>query len=303
MAEMPASEVAIDTGLVRALLADQHPDLLDEADRSLTRVGFGWDNEMWRLGSGLAVRLPRRTLAAPLIALEQRWLPLLAPRLPGAVPAPVRVGGPSPHLGYPWTWSVVPWFEGAAALDQAIVASVETAVRLGATLAALHQPAPPDLGPSPAQRGAALVERDAVLRSRLDALTQLPGAAIAAAWDRALASAAWTDPPVIVHGDLHPANMVVDDAGGLVAVIDWGDIAAGDPAVDLSVAWMTLPAVHRPVFRAAAGEHRAIDDDTWNRARGNALAHAVAVLAHSDDNPRMLAMGRHTLDQILTDPN
>ena len=41
--------------LVRALLRDQQPDL---ADRPLTFGARGWDNQLWRLGDDLAVRLP-----------------------------------------------------------------------------------------------------------------------------------------------------------------------------------------------------------------------------------------------------
>jgi aminoglycoside phosphotransferase (APT) family kinase protein len=48
----------------------------------------------------LVVRLPRRQAAVPLIESEQRWLPELAPRLPLAIPTPVRVGRPSER--FPW---------------------------------------------------------------------------------------------------------------------------------------------------------------------------------------------------------
>ncbi|MCL2464740.1 MAG: phosphotransferase, partial [Micrococcales bacterium] len=129
----PLHEVDIDEPLVRALLAAQHPDL---AALPLTRVGNGWDNVMFRLGGGsgdersdgsgdgrsgergdaLAVRLPARSLAAPLIVHEQRWLPLLAPHLPVAVPVPVRLGRPG--IGFPWPWSVVPWLRGTPADEQ-----------------------------------------------------------------------------------------------------------------------------------------------------------------------------------------
>jgi len=85
---MPDAEVAIDIGLVRALLGEQHPDL---ASLPLVEAGEGWDNKLFRLGDELVVRLPRRQLAARLIEYEQRWLPALAPHLPLPVPAPVRV--------------------------------------------------------------------------------------------------------------------------------------------------------------------------------------------------------------------
>jgi aminoglycoside phosphotransferase (APT) family kinase protein len=60
----PSADVVIDPALVHALLRAQHPDL---ADLSLVLVGEGWDNQLYRLGNSLAVRLPRRALAADLI--------------------------------------------------------------------------------------------------------------------------------------------------------------------------------------------------------------------------------------------
>ena len=107
----PAAEVAIDAALVRGLLADQHPDL---ADRTLAHVSGGWDNEIYRLGDDRLVRLPRRQVAAALTRNEQRFLAEIAPRLPLAVPVPLRVGAPG--RDYPHPWSVCAWFEGETAL-------------------------------------------------------------------------------------------------------------------------------------------------------------------------------------------
>jgi hypothetical protein len=55
-------ERRFEQGLVRALLKDQHPDL---ADLELRDVNGGWDNQQWRLGDELAVRLPRTERAPP----------------------------------------------------------------------------------------------------------------------------------------------------------------------------------------------------------------------------------------------
>src|SRR5215469_16639135 len=98
---MPAAEVDISTDLVRRLLREQHPDL---ARLPVEFLANGWDNVMFRLGADLAVRLPRRTLGAEILVHEQRWLPLLAARLPLPIPYPERAGLPA--LGYPWPWSV-----------------------------------------------------------------------------------------------------------------------------------------------------------------------------------------------------
>jgi aminoglycoside phosphotransferase (APT) family kinase protein len=82
---MPAADVDISADLVRRLLASQHPDL---AMLPVEFLANGWDNALFRLGSELVVRMPRRQLGATIIEHEQRWLPSLAPRLPLPVPYP-----------------------------------------------------------------------------------------------------------------------------------------------------------------------------------------------------------------------
>jgi aminoglycoside phosphotransferase (APT) family kinase protein len=292
---MPAAEVDVDEALVRSLLAEQHPDLLG---LDLQPLANGWDNVLFRLGDDLVVRLPRRQLAVPLVEHEQRWLPELAPRLPLPIPAPVRTGRPG--AGYPWPWSVVPWFPGASALDAPPHDLAVAAEQLGAFLRALHEPAPAAAPPNP-YRGIPLADRDERTLVALDALAgDVEADEVRAVWSELRDAPAWDGPPVWVHGDVHPGNLVVD-RGELAAVIDFGDLTAGDPACDLAVAWMLLPPEHRPPFRAAAGA--ADDDHLWTRARGWALALGVVTLASSRDNPRYERHARRTIANVLTDPH
>ena len=64
MARMPPATVEVSSAVVQRLVRDQRPDL---GDFPLARVANGWDNATFRLGDGLAVRLPRRAEAVPLI--------------------------------------------------------------------------------------------------------------------------------------------------------------------------------------------------------------------------------------------
>ena len=54
----------------------------------------------------------------------------------------------------------------------------------------------------------------------------------------------------------------------------------------------------RPLFRATVGD---VDDHTWTRARGWALAYSLTFIASSADNPAMNRIGRHTLEAVLED--
>jgi aminoglycoside phosphotransferase (APT) family kinase protein len=310
MNRMPAAEVEVSADLVRRLLADQHPDL------ARLPVGFlahGWDNELYRVGDRLIARLPRRALGAEIIKNEQRWLPGLAPRLPLPIPYPERTGAPA-H-GYPYSWSVVPYLPGVPAAQARSFDPAGAAAALGGFLGALHVPAPADAPANPV-RGVPLAERAGSFAANLALVTGQAGqgpldrAAVLRVWDGALATPGYDGPPLWLHGDLHPANILVNN-GQVSGVIDFGDITAGDPANDLSVAWMLLPPGGQASFWSAyqaAGGSRV----SWGsrvrpggalraRARGWALNFAIVFLAHSEDNPVLAEVGRRTLRTVLED--
>jgi aminoglycoside phosphotransferase (APT) family kinase protein len=304
---MPAAEVEVSADLVRRLLADQHPDL---ARLPVDFLANGWDNELYRVGDRLIARLPRRALGAKIIKNEQRWLPGLAPELPLPIPYPERTGVPA-H-GYPYSWSVVPYLPGVPAAEARSFDPAGAAAALGGFLGALHVPAPADAPANPF-RGVPLADRAGSFAANLALLTgqDLPGQdEVLRGWDAALAAPGYDGPPLWLHGDLHPANVLVND-GQVSGVIDFGDITAGDPASDLSVAWMLLPlgfhASFWSAYQAAGGSRvswgsRVQPGDALRaRARGWALNLAIVFLAHSEDNPVLLEVGRRTLRTVLED--
>jgi len=291
---MPAAEVEVSADLVRRLLADQHPDL---ARLPVEFLANGWDNELYRVGNELVARLPRRALGAQIITNEQRWLPGLAPRLPLPIPRPERTGVPA--CGYPYSWSVVPYLPGVPAAQASSFDPAEAAAAVGGFLGALHVPAPADAPANPF-RGVPLAERASTFAANLALIGgHVDRDAVLRAWVAALTAPGYDGPPVWLHGDLHPANILVND-GQVSGVIDFGDITAGDPASDLSVAWMLLPtgghAIFWSAYQAAGGR---ADDAVRARARGWALNLAVVFLAHSEDNPVLRQVGRRTLSTVL----
>lgn len=146
--------------------------------------------------------------------------------------------------------------------------------------------------PRPSTRTAASRADRADPLPDLDALyddDEVP-AALPRVWARALDAEpqAW---PVWTHGDLHARNIVIADDGGLGAVIDWGDLGAADPAVDLSVLWTVLdPALHS-AFCAGYGP---VDGALHARARGWALIFGV-IFAGLADDPGAVTIGERTL--------
>lgn len=289
----PDAEVEIDETLVRRLLEAQHPALLN---LPLAHLDSGWDNVLYRLGEGLVVRLPRREVAAQLLRNEQRWLPFLAPRLPLPVSAPVEVGEPTEF--YPWHWSVCPFFEGFCA-DQ-VQPSADQAAVLAGFLLALHHSAPAAAPRNPV-RGVPIdvrventLERMARVRDKTDLITP----AIDALWQQALAAPEATDARWL-HGDLHAQNVLVDESGTLSAIIDWGDLTAGDAATDLAGIWALFddPEARRSIITLYDP-----DDAMLARACGWAVIFGV-VLVDSGliNSPRHAAAGREILRRLQAD--
>jgi aminoglycoside phosphotransferase (APT) family kinase protein len=286
----PDADLIVDATLARRLLEDQHPDL---AALPIEPLDAGWDNVIFRLGSDYVVRIPRREIAADLIRHEQRWLPELAPQLPIPVPEPLFSGKPTNF--YPWRWSVLPWFEGHCA-DESPPAD-DQAEKFADFLLALHQPAPAAAPKNPV-RGIPLsvrVENTQERMMRVREQTDLLSTEIETIWEAALTAPERTA-RCWLHGDLHAQNVLVDDDGTFRAIIDWGDITAGDVATDLAGTWA--------LFDSAAARERVLtryepDENLLKRARGWAVLFGIVLLDSGLINsPRHADAGRKILQRL-----
>jgi aminoglycoside phosphotransferase (APT) family kinase protein len=283
--------------LVRRLLASQLPEW---ADLPLSRLlPAGSDNVIYRLGENMSVRLPRGQWAAGQAAKEQYWLPRLAPRLPLPIPVPLAVGKPA--FGYRWDWSVSTWLPGETATVKGLADPHRTASELAEFLTALQHALPVESdAPNPHDEvtGVSLAKRDHATRAAIAALQDTFDArAMTAVWDAALRAPAWDRAAVWFHGDLHLGNLLVG-GGHLSAVIDFAGFGAGDPACDMVIAWNLLSAETRPVFRAALQ----VDDATWTRAQGWALATGLnAYASYAATNPLVAVNTHRQISQVLMD--
>lgn len=268
---------AIDAALARRLVAAQFPQWAHLPLHPVEQGG--WDNRSFRLGEEMVVRLPSAAEYAEQVPKEAHWLPGLARDLPLPIPEPLALG--QPMFGYSWPWSIYRWMEGQEASHANIENPVEFASGLARFLHALQGIDAAD-GPPPGahnfERGGSLVTYDAQVRHALRLLEgRIDVSAAAACWEAALSSI-WTGPSTWVHGDISPGNLLVRN-GRLAAVIDFGNLAVGDPACDLAIAWTFLSGESRSTFIA----HMRADAGTWARARGWALWKALIIAAGLDE--------------------
>ena len=285
---MHEHELATDAALVRRLVEAQFPEW---SELPIERVASsGTDNALYRLGAEMVVRLPRIEWAVAAVEKERAWLPMLAPHLPVEVPRPLAKG--EPGGGFPWPWTVYTWLEGENPPIGG--GSGPLARELAAFIRALRQL---DAANGPRTgRGGPLAPEDPSVRKalrQLDEDVDVGGAT--AVWEEALAAPAWDGPPLWLHGDLMASNLLLRD-NRLAAVIDFGTCGVGDPSCDLLPAWNFLPADARAVFR---GELE-VDDASWARGRGWAVAKAVqAIPYYKETNPPLANNGRHVLRELL----
>ncbi|MFF4403456.1 aminoglycoside phosphotransferase family protein [Streptomyces sp. NPDC001404] len=285
----------IDDDLVRRLVAGQFPQW---AGLAVERVPSGGTvNAMYRLGDRMVVRLPLVAGGAGDVVLEREWLPRLAPRLPAAVPEVLGAGRPAE--GYPWPWSVYRWLAGENPEADTLRAPGQLAVDLAGFVTAMRSITLP--GAPTAHRGGPVASLDSGTRAAIEELRRIPQEdvdcdAVTAVWEDALRAPDWDGPPVWLHADLMPGNLLVDGDGRLTSVIDFGCTGVGDPACDLFPAWNLLPASAREAFREALG----VDDATWRRGRGRTLSQALIALPYyRTTNPTMARTARHVIRAVL----
>jgi aminoglycoside phosphotransferase (APT) family kinase protein len=289
--KMHDREVDIDADLVRALLHAQFPSWCDLPVEAVQSTGTV--NAIYRLGADLCVRLPRVESWAGDLAKELEWLPKLA-RLPLAVPAPVASGVPG--IGYPFPWAIYRWIEGETFASDRVDDELQAAADLARFVAALRRV---DVaGAPPSHRDRPLRELDAEARAVIQSLRGIIDVgATTAAWETSLQAPEWDGAPVLTHGDLLPPNLLVED-GRLRAVIDFGGLGAGDPAVDVIAAWSVFGTAGRRAYRAALD----VDDGMWARARALALHQALLIVVYDPEtNPAFVAVAKRTVDEAVAD--
>lgn len=278
------NELPISTALVRTLLANQFPRY---ATLPTTPLGTtGSTNRLFRLGEELLIRLPRQPDSSEGIAKERFWLPRLKPHLPVEVPEIVELG--EPDAGYPERWSITRWLEGELPEvwqpgEPEHPSRARLAEQLAGFIRALQDIEVPEAAKTDkalrGYRGRPLIEYHSYFQRTLEHCRSIGGLDLNPAVAEAVWSRALDLPPATVekwyHSDLVAENLLLRESR-MTAVLDFGGLGVGDPAIDLHGAWELFDPAARDAFRRSLR----IDDAQWLRGRAWALAIALGALSY-----------------------
>ena len=267
----------IDQETAVSLITSQFPQLRPVA---IEPLGVGWDNVVWKINGRFAFRFPRRPVGVDCLQMELALLPTLAPLLPLPVAVPTLLG--QPGKGYPWPFAGYALLPGRMAYTARLTEAArnELAVPLARFLQTLHAfpvAQAQALGAPPDKLGRfEMTTRVPQLQQLLQELVARGVLPSLGPWLGVVrrGKTAVSTQQTLVHGDLNIRNFLLNDAGQISGVIDWGDLHIGNPAADFALACSFLPPTGQTIFRQTYGP---IDNGTWWLAQFRGL-HLTAVL-------------------------
>lgn len=286
----------IEISLVQDLIAHQFPQWKELSIHPVKTSGF--DNCTFHLGDKMLIRLPSKAEYAFQVEKEQYWLPRLKSLLSIQIPTPVAMGKPAKN--YPWKWSIYEWIRGESVASSDRTDYCELATDLAEFLVSF-QSIDSTGGPLPSQhnfyRGGSLKVYDDEVKKAVTLIgSQMDLKTVREIWEVAPATS-WQGKSVWVHGDVSPGNLLIDN-GRLCAVIDFGQLAIGDPACDLAIAYTLFSGKSREVFRKIIK----VDEDTWARGRAWALWKALITVAGlTNPNNSESKKSKQIIDDVISD--
>jgi aminoglycoside phosphotransferase (APT) family kinase protein len=197
MPERPLSDAPLDEGIVLAALREQ---FAAQAFERVEALGSGWAADVYLVDDRLVARFPRNADLARWTDKDEMHLRFVASALGSAIRVPELKHRGQPGAHFPYGFLVCTLVPGVGAERREVPLNEDLAWDLGT------------------------------------ALTHIHSVSAEAAAARGIVRADWDDycgDLRFIHGDFSPDNLMVDPGTGrLIGVIDWGNAAIGDPALD-----------------------------------------------------------------------
>lgn len=280
----------LDIQTIYTLIENQFPEYKDLLIQKVKQSGH--DNQTFHLGNSLSLRFPSHFNYSTQVIKEHSFCPFLQKYIALQITKPIALGKPS-HL-FPYHFSINYWIDGEVVTPSNVEDKIQFAQDLAHFLRDLKQcPNDNDTCPEPGlhnfYRGGNLSVYNEETLNAIRNQTLYDQSKCLEIWTLGMNSP-YTQKPVWIHGDVAVGNLLIKN-GKLNAVIDFGNMAVGDPACDYVMAWTYFNQTTRHHFIDALQ----VDQETLYRARAWALWKALITL----DDVRQKETALYTLNEIF----
>lgn len=271
---------------VKKIVSSQFPHFANHEISMVYKSGH--DNRTFHLGNEFSLRFPSAIEYSTQVLKEHQFCSILQSQLSVQITEPFHLGKPSDL--YPFHFSINKWIEGESinhncdkkrlAFDCAkFLLELKACDTINGIEAGKHN----------FYRGGNLsVYHEETLKAIHDC-TEFDQEKCYKIWNKGITST-FHGPNSWIHGDFEKDNILVKN-GRLHAVIDFGNMAVGDPACDYVMAWTYFDEASREIFLKTLN----IDNACIARAKAWALWKALITLS----DPKRRETSLYTLNEIF----
>ena len=273
---------------VHTIISQQFPQYSHLEIRQVLKSGH--DNRTYHLGNEFSLRFPSALEYSTQVIKEHTYCKKIQKMISFQSTTPVELGQPSDL--FPYHFSINRWIEGESVNSFNVIDNNQLAKDCAKFLMELQQ-CDTSNGIEPGvhnfYRGGDLsVYHDETIQA-IKHCTEFNQKQCIDIWNMGL-NAKHKGTNTWIHGDFEKDNLLVKN-GKLCAVIDFGNMAVGDPACDYVMAWTYFDKPSRKVFL----ENLNLDSKTIYRAKAWALWKSLITL----NNPKRREIALYTLNELL----
>lgn len=275
---------------IQTIISQQFPQYAHLEIRKVEKSGH--DNRTFHLGYDFSLRFPSAIEYSTQVLKEHKYCKTLQKNLSFQITEPIELGNPSDL--FPFNFSINRWIDGESINTLNVKDKNQLARDCARFLLELKQ-CDISEGPPPGShnfyRGGNLsIYHDETIQA-INQCVDFNQSQCLKIWDLGINSIQ-NNLNYWIHGDFEKDNLLIKN-GKLYAVIDFGNMAVGDPACDYVMAWTYFDKESRKIFL----DDLHLDQATINRAKAWALWKALITL--NDLKRRNSAL--YTLNEILND--
>lgn len=296
----PAKVIQKDT--VIQLLNEQFPNI---TIRTIEFIGEGFDNTVFILNEDILLRFPRREAAVEILQVEKKLLPVIKETTTFQTTIPFLFGQPSET--FPWPFLGYNYIKGKPPVHLNRQERINMIEPLAKMLKQLHSIRLSNLSnlklPGDELRRLDMKYRKPQFLNYVEEAIKLKlikDELQMKQYVENLQEVIPKTPLVLVHGDLHVKNMIVNDDKVLKGIIDWGDAHIGQRELDLSIVYSIIPSDKRECFYEKYGQ---LSHESKLLAQFKSIYTTIILILYAHDtlDVELLRLCQENLNNALTE--